>query len=544
MRFDPAGVVGLASVTDKLPIADILVLVAYVVGVVGLGCYFVRRSRTTEGFTAAGRSLPGWAVGLSIFGTYLSSNTFVGAPGKAYGTNWNSFVFSLSIPVAAVIAVIFFVPFYRRSGGISAYEHLERRFGPWARTCAMVCYLLTQVTRMGSIMFGVALVLRALLGLDAATIILAMGALVTLYTLVGGIEAVIWTDVVQSIVLTVGAIVIAAMLLLGMPQGPGQVFSIGSGKFSLGGFDADFTVSTFWVVLLYGVFMNLNNFGIDQNYVQRYHTARSEREAKRSVWLGAMLYLPISLLFFFIGSCLFAYYRAHPEMLDEVRRQVAAAKLASERPKLSESAYQAKLASTAAALKPEEIGDKILPHYIVHGLPTGMTGLLIAALFAAAMSTIDTSLNSSATITLTDIYRRYVRRGAGERESMRVLHVSTLVWGAAGTGVALALIGVESLLDAWWVLSGIFVGGMLGLFLLGLIWRRARSAGAAVGACVGIVVILWMSLSLLKQWPRWADAVRSPLHKFMIPVVGTSTIVLMAMLASLVIPRRSGRTAP
>jgi SSS family solute:Na+ symporter len=407
----------------------------------------------------------------------------------------------------------------------------------------MVCYLLTQVTRVGSIMFGVALVLRALLGLDAATIILAMGALVTLYTLLGGIEAVIWTDVVQSIVLTVGAIVIAAMLLFGMPQGPGQVFSIGGGKFSLGGFGADFTVSTFWVVLLYGVFMNLNNFGIDQNYVQRYHTARSEREAKRSVWLGAMLYLPISLLFFFIGSCLFAYYRAHPKMLDEVRRQVAAEKLASERPKLSESAYQAKLASTAAGLKPEEIGDKVLPHYIVHGLPTGMTGLLIAALFAAAMSTIDTSLNSSATITLTDIYKRHVRKGAGERESMRVLHVATLVWGAVGTGVALALIGVESLLDAWWVLSGIFVGGMLGLFLLGLISRRARSAGAAVGACVGIVVILWMSLSLLEQWPSWANAVRSPLHKFMIPVVGTSTIVLMAMLASLVIPRRAARTA-
>ena len=177
----------------KLPTADIIVLLVYLAGVVGFGCWFVRRSRTTEGFMAAGRSLPGWAVGLSIFGTYVSSISFLALPGKAYGANWNAFVFSLSLPLAAWLAVRYFVPFYRKTGEISAYHHLEHRFGAWARTYAVLCYLLTQLVRMGAIMYLVGLALEPLTGLSPATLVLATGVLVTVYTLLGGIEAVIWT---------------------------------------------------------------------------------------------------------------------------------------------------------------------------------------------------------------------------------------------------------------------------------------------------------------------------------------------------------------
>ena len=520
----------------KLPTVDVVVLLIYLAGVVGLGCWFVRRSRSTEGFMVAGRSLPGWAVGLSIFGTYLSSNTFIGLTGKTFGTNWNPFVFSLSLPIAAVIAVRYFVPFYRRSGEISAYSHLEKRFGPWARTYAVICYLLTQVARMGSIMFGVALALNPLLGWDLATIIVVTGVVVTLYTLLGGIEAVIWTDVVQSIVLTGGALLVLVMLLLGMPGGPGQLVSIAAEqqKFSLGSFGSSVAESTFWVVLVYGLFINLNNFGIDQSFVQRYHTARSDREAARSVWLGALLYVPISLVFVVIGTFLFAYYHApepaHREMLNEVKLQVAAAKLKKERPQLSPTEYRARLVVTAAELKPDKIGDKVLPHFIAHKLPRGVAGLLIAAIFAAAMSSIDTSLNSSATVILSDIYRRYFRPDASERESMRVLHLATLAWGALGTGVALAMIGVESVLDTWWKLSGVFAGGMLGLFLLGLISRRAKNPAAATGVLIGILVILWMTFSPALP-DRLAD-LRSPLHSFMIIIVGTLSILLVGLLIS------------
>ena len=226
------------SLLAALPKTDVAVLVAYVAGVVGLGCYFVRRSRSTEGFTVAGRSLPGWAVGLSIFGTYVSSISFLALPGKAYAADWNPFVFSLSLPLAAWMATRFFVPLYRERGDVSAYSYLESRFGPWARSYAAVCYLLTQLARVGTILYLVALALNLLLGWDIRAIIIVTGALVTLYTLLGGIEAVIWTDVVQSIVLSVGAIVCTVLLLCGMPEGPGQLFEIArqNHKFSLGGF--------------------------------------------------------------------------------------------------------------------------------------------------------------------------------------------------------------------------------------------------------------------------------------------------------------------
>jgi len=271
---------------------DFIVFVVYLIGVVTFGSWFIRRSRSTEGFMAASRSLPGWAVGLSILGTYISSISFLALPGNAYSGNWNSFVFSLSLPLAAWIAVKYFVPYYRKSQKISAYSHLEHRFGPWARTYAVIMYLLTQLARMGTIMYLVALALAPLT-----------------------IEAVIWTDVVQSIVLISGALLCVGLMLFDMPEGPGQIFSIAKQyeKFSLGSFSLDFTTATFWVVLLYGIVINLQNFGIDQTYVQRYITAKTDRAAANSVWIGALLYLPISAMFFFIGTALFAFYKARPE---------------------------------------------------------------------------------------------------------------------------------------------------------------------------------------------------------------------------------------
>ncbi len=162
---------------SRLPAIDIVVLVVYLASIVAFGCWFARKSRGVRAFTIAGGALPAWAVGLSIFGTFLSSNTFLGVPGKAFGGNWAAFVFSLSLPIVALVAVRYFVPFYRRSGSISAYEHLEKRFGGWARTYAVIGYLLMQVARMGSIMLGMALVLHALTGWSMAAIILITGAL-------------------------------------------------------------------------------------------------------------------------------------------------------------------------------------------------------------------------------------------------------------------------------------------------------------------------------------------------------------------------------
>ena len=512
---------------------DLVVMVLYVAGVVGFGCWFVRKSSNTAEFTSARGSIAGWAVGLSIFGTFLSSNTFLGVPGKAYGANWNRLVFSFSLPLAAWIAVRWFVPFYRRTGEISAYHHLEHRFGPWARTYGVVLYLLMQFARTGTILYGVSLALAPLTGWTQWWIIVSAGALITLYTMLGGIEAVIWTDVVQSIVLLTGAGAILVLMLTGMPEGPGQVFEIGAAadKFSLGSLDFSFATSTLWVVLLYGLFMNLNNFGIDQSFVQRYHASPDEKQARRSVWLGALLYIPVSLAFFFIGTAAYGYYQTHPEMLAEVRQQVARQQLRL----AGESETPEAVAATAAALSDADVGDKVLPHFIVDALPQGVTGLVIAAIFAAAMSSIDTSLNSSATVILADIYRRYVRPNAGERESMAVLYGGTLAVGALGTCTALAMIGVQSVLDVWWLLSGVFAGGLLGLFLLGMLDRRVGSRAAAAAVAAGLLATLWTiwpNLVALFQRLGAGDkpAALAPtplLHENMTIVVGTLTVVVV-----------------
>lgn len=519
---------------------DWIVLAVYFVATMGIGFYFYRKTRSTEGFTAGGRSLPGWACGLSIFATYLSSISFLALPGKAYAANWNPFVFSLSLPVATWVAVRYFLPYYRRTAEVSAYAHLEHRFGPWARMYASVFYLLTQLARMGAVMYLMALPMSVLLGWDIRVIIMITGISVTIYAFVGGIVAVIWADAMQSIVLMAGAAVCAVVMLLGMPQGPGQILSIASAnnKFSLGSFGLSVAEPTFWVVLIYGITMNLQNFGIDQSFVQRYITSRSHREARKSVWLGGLLYVPVSAVFFFIGTSLFAYYEVHPAALEEVRTAVAVQKFQSQGFDASDQAYQSKLATERDKLSPADIGDKVFPHFIGAKLPLGVTGLLIAAIFAAAMSTVSTSLNSSATLLMRDYYQRYVNRSPTERQSMGVLYGATVVWGILGTGVALLLVRVTSALDAWWTMSGVFGGGMLGLFLLGMISRKAANPAAVVGVCLGVTVIAWMTLSkyFVGQWA----ALRSPFHAFLVPVMGTLTILLTGLLISRFTGSREG----
>ncbi|MDF1812362.1 MAG: sodium:solute symporter [Verrucomicrobiales bacterium] len=476
---------------------DSIVLFGYLAVVVGLGIWLAKRSKTTDGFMAAGGALPGWAVGLSIFGTFVSSISFLANPGKSFDNNWNPFVFGLSLPVAAWIATKYFVPFYRKAGEVSAYTHLEKRFGAWARVYAVLCYLLTQMGRVGTILYLVALALAPLTGWSVVTIILITGILVTVYTLIGGIEAVIWTDVVQSIVLTLGIFLCLGIIFTGMPEGPGQVFAIAgeADKFSLGSFGASLSEPTFWVILLFGLFINLQNFGIDQSYVQRYATADSEDAAKKSVWLGALLYLPISALLFLVGTGLFAFYQAQPDLLPDTISK----------------------------------GDKVFPYFISTELPIGVTGILVAAVLAAAMSSVDSSLNGSATLTWCDIVKRFSKTEPGEATGMKVLHGATILYGILGTGAALAMIRVESALDAWWKISSIFSGGILGLFLLGLIVRKAQNPAAVTGVTVGVLVIFWLSASGQGWLP---ESLKPALHGNLTIVVGTLTIFLVGLLVS------------
>jgi len=499
-----------------LPVVDLSIIALYLLAMVGVGIYFSRKNTSTDQFTKASGHIPGWALGISLYATFLSSNTFLGVPGKAFGSNWNSFVFSLSMPLAAWIAAKYFVPFYRKSGAISAYTHFEHRFGPWARTYAMICFVLTQLARMGSIFFGIALTLEALTGIDMRTIMAVSGVCIITYTMLGGMEAVIWTEVAQGIIKTIGAVVILGIVIMEMENGFSDIITIGNRdeKFSLGSFSmTDFSTSTFWVVFLYGFFINLNNFGIDQNYVQRYHTAKTEKEAARSIWLCVYWYLPVSMLFFFIGSALYAYFQQHPELIEAVKQQVAIDKNLP-----------------VTALTPADYGDKVLPHFMVTKVPPGLLGLIIAAILSAAMSTISSGMNSSATVFLKDIYQRYIDKDISPKKELRVLYISTAVMGMLAIITGIVMIGVKSILDLWWQLAGIFAGGMLGLFLLGIVSRSAGNTVAKLATMIGILVIMWMTFSvMLPEQYAW---LRNPLHMNMVIVVGTLAIFLSGLLIS------------
>jgi SSS family solute:Na+ symporter len=481
----------------KLSILDFIVFIVLTAGNVLLGASFFFKNKTSSLFTSGSGKIPAWVVGMSIFATFVSSISFLGLPGKAYMTNWNAFVFSLSIPIASVLAVKFFIPLYRGLGSISAYNYLEIRFGAWARIYASSCYILTQLMRTGAILLLLALPLNALFGWNIKIIIIVTGICVTIYSMLGGIQAVIWTDAIQGIILIIGAIVCALILTFSMPGGPGQVFRIAAEhhKFSMGSLGLSLRDSTFWVVLIYGLFINLQNYGIDQNYVQRYMTTSSEKEAKSSALFGSLLYIPVSIIFFYIGTALFAFYTVQPDLLP-------------------------------SELKVAGAGDKVFPHFIVNSLPSGITGLLIASIFAAGMSTVATSINSTATIILSDYYNRYFNKDANERSQMKVLYSSSLIFGALGIIIALSLVGVSSVLDAWWALASIFSGGMLGLFLMGYISKKVRNVDAVIAVIIGALIIIWMSLSPIFFTEGKLLAFRSPFHTNLTIVFGTLAIFL------------------
>jgi solute:Na+ symporter, SSS family len=518
---------------SNLPLLDIVIILFYLLAMIGIGMYFSRRNKNSDQFTRASGKIPGWAIGLSIYATFLSSNTFLGVPGKAFGGNWNAFVFSISMPFAAWLASKYFVPFYRSTGEISAYTHLEKRFGPWARTYAVICFLLTQFARMGSIFFGMALSLQALTGFSMSAIMIVMGICIILYTVMGGMEAVIWTEVVQGVIKTLGALLILFLILKEIPGGFSRMMEIAKtdNKMSLGTMSPDFIQSSFWVIFFYGFFINLNNFGMDQNYIQRYHTAKSAKQAGKSVWICVAMYVPASFLFFVIGTALYAFYAVHPGSADPVKLQVAIDKLGS-------TASPEQLSAYAAALQPADYGDKILPNFMVNHLPVGVAGLIISAILSAAMSTISSNMNASATVFTMDIYKKYFRPAINDKQQLKVLHIATVFFGLIGLGTGLAMIGAKSLLDTWWELSGIFAGGMLGLFLLGLISRKAGNAEAMTATFIGIIIILWMTFS--DRIPASYAFLRNPLHKNMVIVVGTLGIFLTGLLLTAA-KRRNGQ---
>jgi SSS family solute:Na+ symporter len=321
-----------------------------------------------------------------------------------------------------------------------------------------------------------------------------------IYTLLGGMEAVIWTDVMQSVIMIVGIVFCAVSLSRHVFSGTEPLIqsAFEANKFSFGSWDLSLSSRTIWVMIIYGITENLRSLLADQNYVQKYCSVPTEREAKRSIWIAMLIYIPLTAIFLYIGTTLFAFYSQGDELV------------------------------RAGITK----GDEVFPYFIATQVPAGLKGLIIAAILAAAMSTVDSALNCSATVLLLDVYKRYCKPTISERGSMMFLRASTVVWGLLGTGAALWMIRAKSILDVWWQISGIFGGAILGLFLLAFMRVRLQLWHGLVSIGVSVAVIAWGTFArdLPDTW-QWAEC---NLEGIIIGATGTAALMIVACIFGLI----------
>jgi solute:Na+ symporter, SSS family len=474
---------------------DYGVLVAYLAAMVGVGVYFMNRMKDTDDFFRGGQQMPWWAAGASIFATMLSSITFMSIPAKAFAQDWVYAVGNLMVVAVAPVAVYLALPFFRRIDATSAYEYLELRFNRPVRLFASGLFTLFHLFRMAIVMSLAGLALAVVTPLTPAQSVLLMGVLSILYCTLGGVEAVIWTDTIQTAVLLGGAVLCLALMVLGSDGGlSGAVATAASGgKLHLANFHLDATSANLalWVVTLGGLGQNFSSYTSDQAVVQRYMTTPDERRAATSIWLAAGLAAVATLLFFSLGSGLYAFYRAHPEKLD-----------------------------------PTFTTDQIFPLFILHETFPGVAGLIVAGIFAAAQSTVSTSMNSTATTVVTD-FLRPVSACRSETGYLRTARWLTFGFGLFGTLLGLVFVDPEirSLFDSFIKVVGIFMGVLGGLFALGMLTRRASGPGALVGLVAGAAVMLALPLF-------------SKVTGYLYPALGIATCFAVGLAASLLLPGR------
>lgn len=475
---------------------DYTTLGTYLGAMVGIGWFCARRNKNTDDYFKAAGRIPWWAAGLSIYATVLSSITFMAIPAKSFATDWTYFWASLPILLLAPVVIRLYLPFFRRLNVTSAYEYLELRFNLPTRLYGSAAFVMFQLGRQAIVLLLPALALAAVSNLNVSASIVIMGVLCMLYTVMGGVEAVVWTDVAQTVVL-VGAALVSLLLIVFGSAGPGvaQFMTIASdeGKFHMFNWtlDPSTTANAFWVILVGNIFINLVPYTSDQAIVQRYMTTKDEAMSARAIWLNGLIALPSTALFFSIGTALFVFYHLHPEKL-----------------------------------APGQVTDAIFPAFIVQNLPMGVAGLVIAGIFAAAQSTVSGSLNSVTTAIMTDFCRRFGFL-TDETRSLRAARAITAGLGVFATLAALALAksGLQSLWDAYNSLVGLVGSGLAGLFALGIFTRRANGPGALIGALASAVTLYLVQ--------RYTD-----LHFYLYAGIGIITCFVVGWLASLLIPTR------
>ena len=470
------------------------VLIAYLVILVLMGFYFSAREKSTEDFFLAGRRIPPWAAGISIFATLLSAITFMAVPAKAYYTDW-AFWFPGIIGLATLpILILYVIPFFRRLDLTTAYEYLEMRFNLPVRCVGSLLFIISQVGRMGVVLFLPALALATVTGMNVYLCIVLIGALCTLYTAMGGVEAVIWTDVLQGLILMGAAVLSLIFIVASIDGGVGTVFSTAydDGKLRMMHLTWDYTVPALWIIVvshLLGVFNSATN----QSTVQRWLTTKGETQTRRAIYVCTAVGMSAGFVFFAVGTALYVFFKINPSLLDPAMKN-----------------------------------DAIFPLFIMQQLPAGISGLVIAGIFSASMSSLDSAINAVSMAITDDFYKR-LKPGVSDRSSLKLARRLTVVLGVFGTVVAAVLIyfgdAVKSIWDVYISIMGLLLGGLGGLFTVGILTRRATGAGAFVGIISSAAAVFCVQ--------RYTT-----FHFFLYGPIGIATCFAVTYVTSSIIPAR------
>lgn len=470
------------------------VLAIYLLLMIGVGFYFSRKAATSDQFFKGGGQIPWWAAGISIFATTLSAITFMAIPAKTYTTNWLYFPMSFSILIVAPIVIRWYLPFFRGLKLTSAYEYLEKRFNVTVRLVSSTLFIIFMVTRIGIVLYLPSVALSTVTGIDLIVCILLMSLVTIVYSTMGGVEAVVWGDVIQGGILVFGAL-ISAVYLIVETGGFGETISIAmsADKFKMLDFSFDFTQPTFWVIFFgAGIANSVITYTSDQTIVQRYLTTADMAKTKSSIWLNGLISLPVLVLFYFIGTALFSFFHVHPELLPTTMSNA----------------------------------EGIFPYFIVNELPAGVAGLLIAAIFAATMSTLSSNINSASTAITVDFAKRIFPK-LSDKKQVNTARISGVVVGVLGTVLAieLSLMDIKSFFDEFNTFIGLLTSGLGGLFAIGIFMPRVRGYAALSALLVSVGILIWLKSN-------------SPINFMLYGLIGIVLSMVLALIFSYIFPEK------
>ena len=464
---------------------DYAVLFAYLLVVAALGSWFGKRMKDTTDYFLGSRQLPWWAVSLSIVATETSTLTFIGVPALAFSSDMTFLQLTLGYFIARIVISLLFIPAYYRGELFTAYQFLDRRFGHKTRSFASVIFLITRVLADGVRLFATAIPLALVTGMSYPKAIAIICVVTVLYTYLGGIKAVVWMDVIQIVIYLSGAFVAVLAMLDKLPGGWGEVVRVGTSAAKFRLFDSSFSLHvpyTIWSGILGGTFLTMASHGTDQLMVQRLLTCRNPRDSQKALIGSGFLIIAQFAFFLLIGAMLYVFYQRFP-MGRELTR-----------------------------------ADEIFPLFIVQYLPSGISGLVIAAIFAAAMSTLSGTLNSLASSTVVDLYKPIFKKNPSAERELLISRSVTLVWAAILIGVAAMAASWGNVLEVGLTIASFTYGGLLGAFLLGRLVPWASQRGALAGMIVGLAAMLWVSTTPV-AWPWYV-------------LIGTSVTFATGLLAS------------